>query len=88
MTVFVVYLLIQYVPKYRETIQDASLILIIVGLIAFTIASFFVSVYSDAMDSIYVTFLLDNYDGDNSNKYCPAELKEFLDEAEKKKKNI
>jgi hypothetical protein len=71
LTVFVVYLLIQYIPKYRETVQDASLILIIVGLIAFTIASFFVSVYSDAMDSIYVTYLLDIEDGDSSNKYCP-----------------
>jgi hypothetical protein len=64
-------MLIQYVPSYKETIQDASLILIVVGLIAFTIACFFVSVYSDAMDSIYVTYLLDIDDGDSSNKYCP-----------------
>lgn len=81
LTVFVVYLLIQYIPSYREEVQDATLILVIVGLVAFTISCFFISVYSDAMDAIYTTYLLDAEDqGEATN--CPKELQEFLQEAE------
>lgn len=82
LTVFVVYLIIQYVPKFRDTVQDATLILVIVGLIGFTISCFFISVYSDAMDAIYTTYLLESEEGGDIN-HCPAELQEFLQEAEK-----
>lgn len=82
LTVFVVYLIIQYVPSYRDTVQDATLILIIVGLVAFTISCFFISVYSDAMDAIYTTYLLEAEEGGEIN-HCPPELQEFLQEAEK-----
>jgi hypothetical protein len=68
--VFVVYLIIQYVPAYRDTVEDATLILAIVGLIAFTISCFFISVYSDAMDAIYTTYLLEIEAGGDP-KYCP-----------------
>lgn len=81
LTVFVIYLLIQYIPSFRDKIQDATLILVIVGLIAFTISCFFISVYSDAMDAIYTTYLLESEQhGDVTN--CPKELQEFLHEAE------
>ena len=82
LTVFVIYLLIQYVPSYREKVHDATLILAISGLIAFTISCFFISVYSDAMDAIYTTYLLEIESGEDT-KYCPAELQEFLEEAKK-----
>lgn len=86
LTVFIVYLLIQYVPSFREKVHDATLILAIVGLIAFTISCFFISVYSDAMDAIYTTYILEVEAGGDP-KNCPAELSKFLEDAEKENKN-
>jgi hypothetical protein len=70
------------VPSFRETVKDATLLLVIVGLIAFTISCFFISVYSDAMDAIYTTYLLEAEEGGDVTR-CPPELQEFLHEAEK-----
>lgn len=59
------------------------MILIIVGLLAFAISCFFISVYSDAMESIYVTYLVDVEAGGDSKDKCPEELADFLVEAQK-----
>ncbi len=75
---FIVDLLIKNVPTYTKSVQDSSLILIIVGFVAFTISCFFISVYSDAIDAIYVTYLVDKERGDAKTE-CPADLRDFLD---------
>jgi hypothetical protein len=48
------------------------LILIIVGFVAFTISCFFISVYADAIDAIYMSYLVDRERGDRET---PADLK-------------
>jgi len=82
LTVLVVYLLIENVQSYNSSVQDSSLILIVVGFVSFTISCFFISVYSDAIDSIYMTYLVDKERG-NDQWECPKELQEFLAEIEK-----
>jgi len=47
------------------------LILVIVGLSAFAISCFFIAVYSDAMESIYTTYLLDAEAGGKQGSNCP-----------------
>lgn len=83
MTVLVIYLIIGNVDAYKGTIDDPTLILVIVGLVAFAISCFFISVYSDAMEAIYSTYLYDVDAGGQLNNNCPEELKEFLDDAQK-----
>lgn len=67
-------------PTYKDAIQDITLILVITGLIGFAISSFFVSVYTDSMESIYTTYLLDAEAGGKVD-LCPDELRDFLAEA-------
>jgi hypothetical protein len=49
LTVLVVYIIATNTSQYKESIEDPTLILVIVGLLAFAISCFFISVYSDAM---------------------------------------
>jgi hypothetical protein len=44
--------------------QDSSLLLVVVAFVSFTISCFFISVYSDAIDAIYMTYLVDKERGD------------------------
>lgn len=81
-TILIIYLIGTYVEKYKEGMEDPTLLLVIVGLMALAVSSFFVAVYSDAMESIYTTFLLDAGAGGEKGK-CPDELADFLAEAEK-----
>lgn len=67
-TVGIVYFIVNYVPKFRSEVKDGTLIFIIVGFISFTISCFFVSVYSDAIDAIYTSYL---YDTKTSGSNCP-----------------
>jgi len=39
--------------------QDSTFLLVLVGLAAFAISCFFISIYSEAMEAIYTTYLLD-----------------------------
>jgi len=57
------------------------LILLVVALVAFTISSFFISVYSDAIDAIFMTYLYDMSTGAKTD--CPVELQEFIEESKK-----
>jgi hypothetical protein len=81
LTVLAIYLILTNVSSY-SSVQDPTLILIIVGLVAFAISCFFIAVYSEGMESIYTTYLYDVDAGGSMNK-CPEELKEFLEEAQK-----
>lgn len=77
-----VYIIIKAVPVYQKSVRDATLIMVVVGFTAFTISCFFISVYSDAIEAIYLTYLIDRERGDASED-APQELKDFLDEAER-----
>lgn len=78
----IIYILIKAIPTYQKSVQDATLIMVVVGFAAFTISCFFISVYSDAIDAIYLTYLIDRERGDSSQE-APQELKDFLEEANK-----
>ena len=54
--------------------------MVVVGFAAFTISCFFISVYSDSIDAIYITYLIDRERGD-ACKDAPQELQDFLDQA-------
>ena len=78
----IVYILIKAIPTYQKSVQDATLIMVVVGFAAFTISCFFISVYSDSIDAIYITYLIDRERGDACED-APQELKDFLDEADR-----
>ena len=81
LTVFIIYLMVQNISAYSTTIQDSSLLLVVVGLIAFAISCFFMGVYSDSMESIYMTYLMD-VDAGADGGSCPEALREFIDQAQ------
>ena len=63
-----------------SAIQDSLLLLVVIGLVAFSVSCFFMGVYSDSMEPIYMTCLMDvdaGADGGN----CPEALRVFIDEA-------
>ena len=73
--------MIQNITYYKTTIQDSSLLLVVIGLVAFSVSCFFMSVYSDSMEPIYMIYLMDVDAGaDGSN--CPEALRVFIDEAQ------
>jgi hypothetical protein len=82
LTMLVVYILAKTVPYYSNTVQDATLIMLVTGFAAFTISCFFISVYSDSIEAIYMTYLVDKERGDSCRE-CPGELRDFLDEVDK-----
>ena len=57
LTVLIAYIVLN--TKYKEQVHDTTFSLVVVGLITFVISSFFVSLYSTAMESVYVCFLVD-----------------------------
>lgn len=71
-TVFIIDLLIKNLAAFHENVQDSSLILLVVGFVAFTISCFFISVYSDAIDAIYISYLVDKERRDTET---PSDLK-------------
>jgi hypothetical protein len=78
----IIYAIIKGTATYRDDVQDSTLILIVVGIVAFTISCFFISVYSDAIEAIYITYLVDRERGSH-NENCPPELHDFLEDADK-----
>jgi hypothetical protein len=70
LTVLAVYIIATNVDSYKSSLQDPTLLLVVVGLLAFAVSCFFIAVYSDAMESIYTTFLLDVEAGGKKDK-CP-----------------
>lgn len=70
LTMLIVYIIIKSTSTYGDDVQDATLILLVVGAISFTISCFFISVYADGMDAIYMTYLIDKQRGD-AGQNCP-----------------
>ena len=60
--------------------SDLTAPMIVVGVLAFAISSFFVSLYSEAMEAVYTCYLADKEAGGGEDK-APDELKDFLTEA-------
>jgi uncharacterized protein with PQ loop repeat len=58
-TVLTIYIIIQNVDTYKNSVTDPTLLLIVVGIVAFVISCFFVSMYSEAIESIYTTYIMD-----------------------------
>jgi hypothetical protein len=58
LTVLCTYILL--ITKYKNEVNDATFALVIVGGISFVISSFVVALYSTAMETIYVCFLVDS----------------------------
>ena len=81
----IIYAIIKGTSTYNNDVQDSTLILIVVGIVAFTISCFFVSVYSDSIEAIYITYLVDRERGSH-NENCPPELHDFLNDAEANQK--
>lgn len=77
LTVLICYLIFKNASPYNVEVPDTTIANIIIGLIAFSISSFFVSLYSEAMETIYVCYLIDKDAGGKEDK-APAELMEFL----------
>lgn len=73
MTVLIIYIINANVESFSINSQDPSLLLIIVGVLSFAIASLFIAVYSEAMEAIYTTYILDADAGGNNdkNQRCP-----------------
>ena len=76
-----IYGLIQNVERFRCCITDPTLILVIVGVLAFALSCAFIGVYSEAMETIYTTYLCDVEAGGKSDN-CPPALQSFLEEAQ------
>ena len=82
LTCLIAYIILKNVEPYKSQTHDTSLTMLIVAVISFTISSFFVSLYSQAMEAISVCYLIDKQAGGGDDK-CPDELKDFLLEAKK-----
>ena len=82
LSVFIVYLMVQNITYYRTMIQDSSLLLVVVGLLSFAVSCFFMGVYSESMEALYMTYLMDVDAGMDGGK-CPPELKDFIEEAQR-----
>ena len=86
-TVLIIYFMIQNISAYKTSIQDSSLLLVVVGLLAFAVSCFFMGVYSDSMEAIYMTYLMD-VDAGRDDGNCPDALKEFIDQAQQEQHMI
>ena len=82
LTVLVCYIIFKNAQPYKSEVPDTTIANVLIGVIGFSIASFFVSLYSEAMEAIYVCYLVDKDAGGADDK-APAELKDFLLEAKK-----
>ncbi len=82
LTVLVCYIIFKNADPYKTEVPDTTVANVIIGVIGFAISSFFVSLYSEAMEAIYVCYLVDKDAGGVEDK-APAELKDFLLEAKK-----
>ena len=79
-TCAICYVILKNAKPYSIDVPDTTAPMIVITLIGFTISSFFVSLYSEAMETVYVCYLADKDAGGGEDK-APEELKEFLEEA-------
>ncbi len=82
LTVLVCYIIFKNAEPFKSEVPDTTIANVVIGVIGFAISSFFVSLYSEAMEAIYVCYLIDKDAGGADDK-APSELKDFLIEAKK-----
>lgn len=81
-TCLICYIILKNAEPYKTNVTNVSVPMVVIGLLAFAISSFFVSLYSEAMEAVYVCYLADKEAGGASSEdKAPPELKEFLAEA-------
>jgi hypothetical protein len=72
--------MLKNIDPYKTQVQDTTLANVFIAVIAFAISSFFVSLYSQGMETIYVCYLADREAGGSQEK-APPELKDFMAQA-------
>ena len=82
LTTLIGFLLIQYVPELKNSVDHPAIPLLVVFMIAYTISAIFISVFSTSANAILQCFLVD-YDialqeGREEAKHRPDSLEEFL----------
>jgi hypothetical protein len=53
-----IYVIVDNVSSYK-TMQDPLLIFVLVGVIAFSVSSFFTSAYGDTLEALLITYHMD-----------------------------
>jgi hypothetical protein len=78
LTVLICYIILKNVDPYKTQVADTTFANIIIAVIGFAISSFFVSLYTQGMESIYVCYLSDRAGG--RSNLAPEELRDFIDQ--------
>jgi hypothetical protein len=73
---FLSYLIIRHTDTFRLSISQPIGPLVAIAVISFAVSSLFLSLYSDATEGIYISYLMEADLGSDWN--CPAELKQAL----------
>jgi len=77
------YCLVTFVSSIAETILEPILMLIVVFIISYAVATLFMAVYSVAMDTLLACFIIDETNqkakGGKAPLYAPEELAELID---------
>jgi hypothetical protein len=79
LTVLVCYIIMKNADPWKTQVADTTFANIVVAVIGFAISSFFVSLYSQGMEAIYVCYLADKAGGRDDK--APDELKDFISQA-------
>ena len=61
--------------------------MVIVGLLTFAVSCFFIGVYTESMEALYTTYLMD-VDAGMDGGSCPDELRDFINEAQQEAQMI
>ena len=78
-TIGVGYIFVGFVPIIRDEISSAVFVLIVIGVMGFTIGAFYISMFSFSMDAMLLCFLVDETLAGHgeSGKHRPPELDLF-----------
>ena len=70
LTVLIAYIIMKSCEPFKSSIQDTTLCNIVIGIISFTISSFFASLYADAMESIFICHLVQQISQPKNPEQC------------------
>jgi hypothetical protein len=80
-TCAICYSIIEDTPPYKDKVAQPLIPTFAIAFLSFTIGIFFLSLYSNAAEAIYLCYLAESDAG--GDKYCPEQLREFLVEVKK-----
>lgn len=85
-TTFAFYCLITFASSIKRGIMEPLYLLLIIFIVSFAIGALFIFIYSIAIDTILVCFIVDEMNqsakGGKAALYGPSELNELLPESE------